>query len=47
MRQKAVLPGGAGAALLMLLPGWQLLICTVPTSIGAFALGGWQWFWGQ
>ena len=28
----------------MVLTGWQLLICAVPTSIGAFALGDWQWF---
>jgi drug/metabolite transporter (DMT)-like permease len=28
----------------MVLTGWQLLICAVPTTIGAFALGDWQWF---
>ncbi|MFZ2648586.1 MAG: DMT family transporter [Burkholderiaceae bacterium] len=28
----------------MVLAGWQLLICAVPTTIGALLLGDWQWF---
>jgi drug/metabolite transporter (DMT)-like permease len=28
----------------MVLTGWQLLICAVPTTIGALLLGDWQWF---
>jgi drug/metabolite transporter (DMT)-like permease len=28
----------------MVLTGWQLLICAVPTTIGAFVLGDWKWF---
>ncbi len=28
----------------MVLTGWQLLICAVPTTIGALILGDWQWF---
>jgi len=28
----------------MVLTGWQLLSCAVPTTIGALLLGDWQWF---
>jgi drug/metabolite transporter (DMT)-like permease len=28
----------------MVLTGWQLLICAVPTTIGALILGDWNWF---
>ncbi len=28
----------------MVLTGWQLLICAVPTTLGALLLGDWNWF---
>jgi drug/metabolite transporter (DMT)-like permease len=28
----------------MVLTGWQLLVCAVPTTLGALLLGDWQWF---
>ncbi len=34
----------------MVLTGWQLLICAVPTTLGALLLGDWNWFvpsWGS